>query len=251
MFFHLGPLLAHIPRLRFLGRAPGEEWWYWLYVANWCPEDRRAGVLTHIWSLCIEEQFYLFWPVVVRFMAPARLRSVCVAILIASPLARAAGVAMHLRPELIYECTVFRLDALAAGALIAIAARDADTKRSLARFLAPGVCVSLAVLAAILWTRSASILRWPALRNLGKYSYAIYVWHPLIVARARAIFLALQPGATPFEKWLLFAAVVVAGSLASYAFGWISWRLIERPAAYWRDRLDRSPRLTREAATTG
>src|SRR5262249_2846553 len=38
--------------------------WFWSYTANWGRPD-ELGALGHFWSLAIEEQFYLVWPLVV------------------------------------------------------------------------------------------------------------------------------------------------------------------------------------------
>jgi peptidoglycan/LPS O-acetylase OafA/YrhL len=59
-YFHLLPTAAHL--LSRHGRyLRTEEAWYWLYVCNWSPSLGMAHEqLTHLWSLSIEEQFYVF-----------------------------------------------------------------------------------------------------------------------------------------------------------------------------------------------
>jgi peptidoglycan/LPS O-acetylase OafA/YrhL len=44
------------------------QWWLWTYLQNWLyvfkvPED--TNVLLHLWSLAVEEQYYLIWPFVI------------------------------------------------------------------------------------------------------------------------------------------------------------------------------------------
>jgi len=52
--------------------APSHRWMYVCYVANWLPHA-QWHVLTHFWSLCVEEQFYFIWPLVVLLFGPRRL----------------------------------------------------------------------------------------------------------------------------------------------------------------------------------
>jgi peptidoglycan/LPS O-acetylase OafA/YrhL len=44
------------------------QWWLWTYLQNWLyifkPSD-AADILHHLWSLAVEEQFYLIWPLVI------------------------------------------------------------------------------------------------------------------------------------------------------------------------------------------
>jgi peptidoglycan/LPS O-acetylase OafA/YrhL len=86
-------------------------------------------LLAPMWSLSVEEHFYFIWPSLVRGLSRRRLASVSVAILLLSPVARFLGT-LFLRSELMknyrypdvamYVLPPFRLDGLAAGALLAL-----------------------------------------------------------------------------------------------------------------------------------
>ena len=53
------------------------QWWLWLYLQNWLyviKEPEQTNFLLHFWSLAVEEQFYLFWPLVILLLRnPGRL----------------------------------------------------------------------------------------------------------------------------------------------------------------------------------
>lgn len=85
----------------------------------------------HFWSLCIEEQFYLFWPFVVyRLRDRVRLIYVCVAVIIVSPILRMLtqmyAPAWILSKEVIYRALPLRMDALLFGALLALLIRGPE-----------------------------------------------------------------------------------------------------------------------------
>ena len=112
-------------------RQPGcpvssDQRYYWLYLNNWLNllENRDANhMLGHFWTLAVEEQFYLFWPLVVWSLPPRwTLRVAAGGILLAS-VGRMGAVFSGVEPEFIYRNTLLRADALLAGAVGACLAR--------------------------------------------------------------------------------------------------------------------------------
>ena len=84
----------------------------------------------HLWSLCVEEQFYLLWPWVVFFVRSRRkLLIICGTAVVAGPLLRlflqAHAPHWMLNEELLYRATPSQLDALLLGGLIALFWRGA------------------------------------------------------------------------------------------------------------------------------
>jgi peptidoglycan/LPS O-acetylase OafA/YrhL len=80
------------------------------------------------WSLAIEEHFYSFWPVLVRFLSHRFLIVMALLICILDPLARFYAYKHGVDPlNVIYPVTWFRLDGLAMGALLAIWSRSKYT----------------------------------------------------------------------------------------------------------------------------
>jgi peptidoglycan/LPS O-acetylase OafA/YrhL len=112
------------------------EWQYlFTYTFNFLrasPNYANSMPLGHLWSLSVEEQFYLFWPMVI-FLTPRRWLPSIVGLMIAvSPLTRALTaecLGRHARGDCrfvgqaVYSVTWAQLDAFAIGALIAIGGR--------------------------------------------------------------------------------------------------------------------------------
>ncbi len=71
-----------------------------------------------LWSLAVEEQFYLVWPFAVYFLSTRRLRQLCIALIVLAPILRGAFLFQRHWP--IYTLTPFRMDLLAAGGLLCV-----------------------------------------------------------------------------------------------------------------------------------
>lgn len=110
----------------------------------------------HFWSLCVEEQFYLFWPWVVFFTSSRkRLIALCGAVVLLAPIVRI--LVQHHAPswmiseELLYRLLPFQLDSLLLGALLALLWRGAH-RRLLQRAAAFVALVSIVfIVGYFLW----------------------------------------------------------------------------------------------------
>ncbi len=124
-----------IPKLANLNRVHGDEIWYWLFLSNYsiaAVNDYRHGIMDVTWTLAIEEQFYLVWPMVVYFLNRKQLVVTSIALIVFSLTLRfillALDVGRHEGGQVyrvaLYVLTPTRLDGLCAGALIALAVRS-------------------------------------------------------------------------------------------------------------------------------
>jgi peptidoglycan/LPS O-acetylase OafA/YrhL len=190
--------------------------WLWAHLTNVVETLGGRGAvatpLRHLWSLAVEEQFYLLWPLVVFVCDRSRLLRVCLALIIVAPVFRVA-LLLAGSPLGAYNLTPGRAEALAMGAILAILAREPGGLRHLTRWAWPVGGAAFAVLLAgyLLGpvavrspffysaglTASAylagsllilalnrdlgpvgnRLLSLPPLTSLGKYCYGLYVLH--------------------------------------------------------------------------
>lgn len=253
------------------------QWWFWTYTVNWAgPFGHNVTGLGHFWSLAVEEQFYLVWPLVVYALPARALRTLCAAVLALTPAVRLFLREFGLPASAAYSFTVARCDALAAGALLAILLREAHGRRWLGREMATVTRISLVLLVLLVGIEhgfheddlavqvlgqslcallSASLIYYCAcppsaatrtvravvgagwLRFLGKYSYAIYIFHvPIHTVAARYLSTAVNGGGTG-DRLLRLALYVSSVAAASILLALASWHLFEKPLLGLKDRL--------------
>jgi peptidoglycan/LPS O-acetylase OafA/YrhL len=210
-------LLLVLPALTSSPNSAVPTWPYWLYLANWTqPSMGAAANVPHLWSLAVEEQFYLIWPLLLHRRSSKTTWWLCLAMAAISLLARIAMLVAEVNPDAIYTFTFCRMDALALGGAGAAALRIPHLARRLEHsanrlgWAATAVFVlgfvatrgyprtnaigqslgysALAFAFALLVVATACadrdrvngafrVLRNSWLRTLGTYSYAIYLFH--------------------------------------------------------------------------
>lgn len=221
------------------------------YVGNWMISFNRplAPLLNHTWTLAVEEQFYIVWPLIVSLsfrmkekMALVWLIGGLVAI---SVLLRLATWSDALRLQL-YENTLWRADPLIIGALGAYLWTRGYVPRRLAvwawaavayiaycawfqpvgsdfyflgGFASIGLASTVIIIASVEGTWSgARMLAWTPLRVVGVVSYGIYLWHV-------PVFIAVQEQMPNVPVMVR----VVVGYLLTAGFVALSWFAVERP----------------------
>jgi peptidoglycan/LPS O-acetylase OafA/YrhL len=115
--------------------------WYWFYATNyliartgWGVLDHTQVSLGHLWSLAVEEHFYLFWPAVVWLFSNRGLGRWCVALIVVAPLWRAYAIVSGQGALTTYVATQCRMDSLAVGALIAVAIQHRSAAQLLRQY---------------------------------------------------------------------------------------------------------------------
>jgi len=255
---------------------PMVELSYWAYFSNWYgPFHQVPDTVSHFWSLAIEEQFYLLWPFVIHRRSAAWVMRLCLAIAAASLLLRVAMLVAGTPTQTIYQFLVTRMDALALGGAAAaafhvpsVASWTLNHRRFLlgASFLslAVGAAISrgynsldpmtlslgytfLAVAFALSVAAGAAadhlgaagwpgVLRWPPLRRVAKYSYAMYVLSvPLHFLVGKPALSAL--GLESSQSILVDLAYIIVGTALSFVAAAASFHLLEVHFLKLKDRL--------------
>lgn len=109
----------------------------------------KTGALSPLWSLSVEEHFYLLWPFVILFLSRRRSIQIAIGILIAAPILRGICTPFFATHFPIYFLTPFRADLLAAGALLALTLNEhREQWRSFSKYLMISGAAGIAFLAA-------------------------------------------------------------------------------------------------------
>jgi len=239
------------------------------YVANWAGiHGMLLGIFGQTWSLAIEEQFYLIWPVVLGLLVrkvgrPARIAAILIIAAAASLVWRLYLALAGASGDRIYFGTDTHADGLLIGAALAVMlaggqlgrVREAGTPvrvmAALAAIALAGLLVAaptrgyaygvsaLAVLATAglifdVMTRGSGIARWLEagwLAGLGRISYGLYLWHFAVFTYFGTL---RRPGeaVAPLLLSLIAWGITFAAALLSYF-------LVERRFLAWKARLAR------------
>jgi peptidoglycan/LPS O-acetylase OafA/YrhL len=228
--------------------------YYFFKMQNW------DVIVSHLWSLSVEEQFYIIWPLVMLFVPWKQIQKIIFTFIICGILSQLIFRATQFGDILTSSC----FDAFGLGALLAwqVIVKPA-TMENFFKLLSRGALLAILVLGSIafdrsyyflfgrlairiigLWFITYTIYREAKINNspnhflnnswlmrMGKISYGIYLYHliipTLLLKLSEKYFHFLTPlflrGGFYFMILLIIQFLVLIGVSA------LSWRFIEKP----------------------
>jgi peptidoglycan/LPS O-acetylase OafA/YrhL len=223
-----------------------------LFFGNWVCAiyGLPFSVANPLWSISVEEQFYLGWPLALALFGINRIKLLAMLLLAVALVTRGVMAAGGWEHPAVWCNTLARLDAIALGALLAVLLRGrALEMRNTLRVLLAGVAVLSFLLVGrylkqagptsvltYLVTASASVLLlvsvlkskvpflsiWPFsyLVYLGRISYGLYVFHLLALTLVTKYLVSLRGGPISFQARIIFSFLLTV-LLAAASYRWL------------------------------
>ena len=230
-----------------------DRWMYWLHLSNFALAGGwQFFPLDITWSLSIEEQFYLIWPTIIRWLD--RIQPLCIGVIIAAPIARCVLWLMGVNWMWMHMMMPLRADAFAWGALLALQparfarlawvgvpiavlaiaglyGRSSELVNTLGYSLNSMAATGVIAL-ALREDRFARLLEWKPAQYVGRVSYGVYLYHPLCVM---AVYLAVPSWSSSITGGVI---QVITVSMLAIALASASFYCFEKPIGRLKSRFE-------------
>ena len=247
--------------------------WLWTYLQNWLyifKDPSPTNTLNHLWSLAVEEQFYLLWPLVILLIRKPVHLLIFISLLLAAVLGFRLWIWTNQIADLAYFnlYTFTRIDGICIGCMVALLQRiDRDfLKRNtwlivlffaavnfIFYFINRGYHFSFPYLSLVGYTTFAMIFgllvneavtrdtkivnyifNTPLLKFFGKISYGFYIFHWPVYLLLSSFLLNKLDEYTSGS--LLRFAVSIIATLAAIMISWLSYHYYEKHFLKLKDR---------------
>lgn len=244
------------------GNQPAGHIWpyFYLYIQNLFPHLTTPYGLEPTWSLAIEEQFYMTWPLLVLLLKRRSLAILLVCFIFLSVTLRIIGYEHDASLKFIHAFTFCRLDAISMGSLAAIWFRSGASTTTLWRRQSH-LCILIGligvVLARVLFHQESTVVSYAfiaigfagilgsalasstdasltgrllsvsSLRYIGRISYGLYLTHMPLFLIVTDIMHSRRIGIGSPILSNMFGAVVQF--IIVFAVASLSWQLLETP----------------------
>ncbi len=239
--------------------------WIWTYLQNWLyifNPPVHTNTLNHLWSLAVEEQFYLLWPLAILLIRKPKYLLVFISLLLVATLGLRLWIWMHHIAGFAYYnlYTFTRIDGICIGCIVALMLKiDANFLKKytsgivlffavmnfafffvnrLYQFTFPYLALAgyttFAMMLGLLVNQAVNketklinfLFNIPLLKFFGRISYGFYMFH-------WPVYLLLSPYLSSWVKgftsgWLTEFVVSVMGTLAAIALSWFSFNYFEK-----------------------
>jgi peptidoglycan/LPS O-acetylase OafA/YrhL len=224
-----------------------------LFVGNWVCATKGIpfSVAGPLWSISVEEQFYIGWPLLLRFFGINRIKQLAIAMLVLAYATRVVLAVYGFEHPAVWCNTLARLDPIALGAILAFTLRGRspqinnvlrvvlcavafaswwliarylgqDGTSSIATFGLSGLA-SIVLLLAILRSKAPllSVPPFSWLVYLGRISYGLYVFHLLALAVMMNVLFVPGLGIPISFAFRVLFSLLLTIALASTSYSWL------------------------------
>ena len=249
--------------------------WLWTYLQNWLyifKNPDQTNTLNHLWSLAVEEQFYLLWPLVILLIRKPKYLLVFISLLLVAVLGLRLWIWMNQVEYLAYFnlYTFTRIDGICIGCMVALLLRiDKDFLKKYTGvivlffaalnfafffinrkyhfafpYLALAGYTTFAMMFGLLVNEAVTgkmkqinlLFNIPILKFFGKISYGFYIFHwPVYLLLSPYLFSWMSKFTS---GGLLKFAVSVIATLAAVAISWVSYQYYEKRFLRLKDKFE-------------